>query len=89
MALQYVVNGREMAGWGPLNEQLVKTNIESSTAAFIKSNNDVKTIKETLKNGCTMCHILLPETVQIEELIANQNEEAVFNFIIEESKDTK
>ena len=47
-----------MAGWSPLNEALVKTNIENCTAAFIKSNNDIKTIKETMKNGCTI------ETVQ-------------------------
>ena len=89
MALQNLVNGREMAGWAPLNEHLAKTTIENNTIAYIKSNNDIKTIKETLKNGCTMCHILLSETVLIEELIADESEEAVFDFIMEESKDTK
>ena len=78
-----------MAWWSPLNEALVKTNIENCTAAFIKSNNDIKTIKETMKNGCTMCHILQPEFVQIEEMIADNSEEAVFSFILEDSKETK
>ena len=89
MALQNLIDGREMTGWVPLNEQLAKTTIENNTIAYIKSNNDVKTIKETLKNGCAMCLILLSETVLIKEMIADESDEAVFNFILEESKDTK
>ena len=53
----------------------------------LNNDNDVRTIKETLKNGCTMCHIWLPEIVQFEEQIAEQVEEAVLNFLDE--KDTK
>ena len=89
MALQNLIDGREMTGWVPLNEQLAKTTIKNNTIAYIKSNNDVKTIKETLKNGCAMCLISLTETVLIEEMIADESDEAVFNFILEESKDTK
>jgi hypothetical protein len=49
---------------------------------------DVKTIKETLKNGCATCLILLSETVLFEEMIAEKSEEAVLNFIMEEPKNT-
>ena len=70
-----------------MNEDLVKTTIENNTLAYIRSNNDVRTIKETLRNGCTVCQILLPEIVQIEEQIAEESEEAVLNFL--DKKDTK
>ena len=87
VALQNMINGCEMPGWVPMNEDLVKTTIENNTLAYIRSNNDVRTIKETLRNGCTVCQILLPEIVQIEEQIAEESEEAVLNFL--DKKDTK
>ena len=89
MALQNLIGGREMPGWVLLNKQLAKTTIENNTIAYIKSNNDVKTIKETLKNGCATCRILLSENVLFEEMIAEQSEEAVLNFIMEEPKNTQ
>ena len=89
IALQNLIGGREMPGWGLLSEQLTKSTIEKNTIAYIKSNDDVKTIKETLKNGCATCRILLSENVLFEEMIAEQSEEAVLNFIMEEPKNTQ
>ena len=71
MALQKLVNGRELSGWIPMSEQLAKKTIEYNTIAYIKSNNDVKAIKETLKNGCSVC---LLEKVLYEEMIADKSE---------------
>ena len=90
VALQNMINmnnGREMPGWFQMNEDLANTIIQNNTLAYIRANNDVRIIKETLRNGCTVCQIVLPEIVQIEEQIAKDSEEAVLNFLDE--KDPK
>ena len=87
MALQYTINGQEMAGWSPLNKASVKTIIENCTASAIRSQNDINIIKDTMKNGCEMCH--RKESVQIQEMLADYSEEAVLSFIQEDSKGTK
>ena len=80
-ALQNVVRGRELPRWAQLNEQLVRRTIHRNTISYIKANSDVKKIKEILKNGCPTCRLLYPETVELEELLADQDEEALFDFI--------
>ena len=81
LALQNLVRGHELPGWGQLNEQQVRRTIYRNTISYIQANDDVKKTKEILRNGCPTCRSMYPEKVELEELLAYLNEEALFNFI--------
>ena len=86
LAIQYTLNGREMPGWIPLDENYVKSIIGNCAAAAIKSQNDINTCKETMKKGCEICR--KKESVQIQEMLADFSEEELQKFIQEETKET-
>ena len=81
LALQNLVRGYELPGWDQLNEQQVRRTIYRNTIAYIRANDDVKKTKEILRNRCPTCRSMYPEKVELEELLAYLNEEALFDFI--------
>ena len=81
LAIQNLVRGHELPRWDQLNEQLVRRTIYRNTISYIKANNNVKKTKEILRNGCPTCRLMYPETVELEELLADLDEEALFDFI--------
>ena len=86
LAIQFTLNGREMPGWNPLNENSVKTIIRNCTTAAKRSQNDINTYKETMIKGCEICR--KKESVQIQEMLADFNEEELQKFIQEETQET-
>ena len=87
LVLQLTLNGRELPGWVPLNENSVKTIIGKCTVAAIKSRNDIKTCRDSMKKGCEVCH--KKESVQIQEMLADFNEEELQKFIQEETNESQ
>ena len=85
LALQFTLNGRELPGWNPLNENFVKSIIRKCTAAAIKSQNDINTCNETMIRGCDMCR--QKESVQIQEMLADYSEEELQRFLQEETQE--
>ena len=81
------LNGRELPGWVPLNENSVKTIIGKCTVDAIKSRNDIKTCRDSMKKGCEVCH--KKESVQIQEMLADFNEEELQKFIQEETNESQ
>ena len=86
LAIQFTLNGREMPGWNPLNENFVKSIIGNCTTAAIRSQNDINTCKETMIKGCEICR--KKESVQIQEMLADFSEEELQKFIQEETQET-
>ena len=64
----------KMPGWAPLNESVVKKQIEISDKASKKSANDLQICVEMIKQGCRTCREKETELYQVPQQSASENQ---------------
>ena len=55
LAAERFLKNFQMPGWAPLDETIVKKQIELSEKAIKKSTNDLKVCSEMVEQGCKIC----------------------------------